>query len=157
MRSSCQTGLANKFPAHVVYQWLGNSEIVAKEHYLQVTEEHFQSACSPSKNLGQQASEARNEKNPEIVGFNLNHRGLQYTTNGRNRTRNLVHTVGDSSNFSQRGLKSVINTADSSPELINGDYRPHDAVLEKIITHSHLLPNQARLLIGDILDKNVKS
>ena len=44
LRASCQTDLANRFPAPVVCEWLGNSWAVARQHYLQVTEEHFEQA-----------------------------------------------------------------------------------------------------------------
>jgi integrase len=47
LRSSCQTDLANRFPGHVVCEWMGNSEAVAQEHYLQVTDEHFKLATDP--------------------------------------------------------------------------------------------------------------
>lgn len=41
LRASRQTELENQYPTHVVCAWLGNSEAVAREHYLQVTDEHF--------------------------------------------------------------------------------------------------------------------
>ncbi|MCC5829683.1 MAG: site-specific integrase [Phycisphaeraceae bacterium] len=44
LRSSRETELCQKFPQHVVVKWLGNSEQVATQHYLQVTGEHFQQA-----------------------------------------------------------------------------------------------------------------
>ncbi len=44
LRSTRQTELSEQFPAHVVCAWLGNSEAVAKLHYLQVTDDHFQKA-----------------------------------------------------------------------------------------------------------------
>ena len=44
LRASCETELAEVFPAHVVAAWLGNTPRVAERHYLQVTEEHFQAA-----------------------------------------------------------------------------------------------------------------
>ena len=44
LRSTRQTELAERWPAHVVCAWLGNSRKVAHEHYLQVTEEHFERA-----------------------------------------------------------------------------------------------------------------
>jgi integrase len=34
LRSSAQTDLANRFPAHVVCEWLGNTKAVAQDHYL---------------------------------------------------------------------------------------------------------------------------
>lgn len=44
LRASCQTDLANNFPGHVVCEWLGNSLAVAREHYLQVTDDHYRKA-----------------------------------------------------------------------------------------------------------------
>lgn len=41
MRSTRETELAENYPLHVVTAWLGNSEPVARKHYLQVTDEHF--------------------------------------------------------------------------------------------------------------------
>ncbi len=41
MRSTRQTELAESLPFHVVCAWIGNSERVAQDHYLQVTEDHF--------------------------------------------------------------------------------------------------------------------
>jgi hypothetical protein len=49
MRSSRETELADAFPAHVVCAWIGNSEPVAAKFYLQVTDEHFVRAVSPSE------------------------------------------------------------------------------------------------------------
>jgi integrase len=46
LRSTRQTELTQQYPAHVVCQWIGNSEIVAKEHYLQVTQDDFTKAAS---------------------------------------------------------------------------------------------------------------
>ncbi len=44
LRSTRQTELAEQFPSHVVCAWIGNSEEVARKHYLQVTEDHFSKA-----------------------------------------------------------------------------------------------------------------
>ena len=44
LRASRQTELENVFPTHVVCEWLGNTESVAREHYLHVTEDHFNAA-----------------------------------------------------------------------------------------------------------------
>ncbi len=45
LRSTRQTELCEEFPSHVVSAWIGNSEKVAKEHYLQVTDKHFERAA----------------------------------------------------------------------------------------------------------------
>ena len=41
LRSTRETELAEHFPLHVVTAWIGNSELVAAKHYLQLTDEHF--------------------------------------------------------------------------------------------------------------------
>ncbi len=44
LRSSRETELVEDFPVHVVTEWLGNSPDIARKHYLQTHEEHFQRA-----------------------------------------------------------------------------------------------------------------
>ena len=44
LRASCQTELVERFPSHVVSKWIGNSEAVARKHYLQTTDAHFSKA-----------------------------------------------------------------------------------------------------------------
>jgi integrase len=46
MRASRQTELEREFPTYVVCAWLGNSEKIAKESYLLVTEDHFATATA---------------------------------------------------------------------------------------------------------------
>ncbi len=46
LRSTRQTELEEQFPSHVVCAWMGNSESVAKKHYLQVTDTHFEKALT---------------------------------------------------------------------------------------------------------------
>ena len=45
LRSTRQTELQQIYPAYVVCAWLGNSESIARKHYLQVTDEHFEKAA----------------------------------------------------------------------------------------------------------------
>lgn len=61
LRASAQTDLANRFPAHVVCEWLGNSEAVAKEHYLQVTDGHFRAALEEGPEAHQKAHQGERE------------------------------------------------------------------------------------------------
>ena len=44
LRASRETELVEDFPVHVVTEWLGNSPDIARKHYLQTHEEHFQRA-----------------------------------------------------------------------------------------------------------------
>ena len=46
LRSTRETELAEDYPLHVVCSWIGNSEAVAKKHYLQVTDAHFEQAAT---------------------------------------------------------------------------------------------------------------
>lgn len=45
LRSTRQTELEEVFPSHVVCAWIGNSESIARKHYLQVTDDHFEKAA----------------------------------------------------------------------------------------------------------------
>ncbi len=45
LRSSRQTELTETWPAHIVCAWMGNSKIVARDHHLQPTDEHFAMAA----------------------------------------------------------------------------------------------------------------
>ncbi len=46
LRASCETELMDKFPMHVVCEWIGHTPKVANEHYLQTTTEHFRKAAA---------------------------------------------------------------------------------------------------------------
>lgn len=48
LRSSRQTELCQRFPSHVVAAWQGNSEVTAREHYLQVVDRDFEAALVAS-------------------------------------------------------------------------------------------------------------
>ncbi len=49
MRSTRQTELCEHWPEHIVCSWIGNSRLVAREHYLQVRDEDFLRAAQPEK------------------------------------------------------------------------------------------------------------
>jgi len=75
LRATRQTELSAEFPLHVVCEWLGNSGVIAQEHYLRVTEADFGRAV---RNVVQHPSvisctelqrvTARNKNTPEIPG-----------------------------------------------------------------------------------------
>jgi integrase len=59
LRSSRETELCERFPIHVVAEWLGNSPKTALAHYTQTTEEHYRQAAQiPAQ---QAAATARTE------------------------------------------------------------------------------------------------
>lgn len=53
LRSTRETELNERWPEYVVCAWIGNSKKVAREHYLQVTDDHFERAA---QNPAQQMS-----------------------------------------------------------------------------------------------------
>ena len=58
LRSSCATELAEKYPEHVLTNWLGNTPKIAKEHYLQVTDEHWRRAATGETTREESASKS---------------------------------------------------------------------------------------------------
>ena len=79
LRSTRETELAERFPMHVVCEWIGNSQAVAAKHYLQTTDEHYAAATEASEgylqNPMQSAAEpTRNEssvdKGPAPIAAN---------------------------------------------------------------------------------------
>jgi hypothetical protein len=48
-RSTRQTELCEHWPEHIVCAWIGNSRLVAREHYLQIRDEDFLRAAEPEK------------------------------------------------------------------------------------------------------------
>ncbi len=44
LRATRETELAESYPLHVVCAWIGNSQLIAAKHYLQVTDDHFAQA-----------------------------------------------------------------------------------------------------------------
>lgn len=53
-----QTDLKYEYSSHVVCAWLGNSVAVAREHYLQVTDDHFAKASGMNEAAQNQAQSA---------------------------------------------------------------------------------------------------
>jgi hypothetical protein len=74
LRSTRQTELAERWPQHVVCAWLGNSQKVAQEHYLQVLDEHFEQASEAAQNPAQ--CEAVNGSNGVEDDFGENLEGV---------------------------------------------------------------------------------
>ncbi len=86
LRSTRETELAETYPLHVVVAWLGNSQLVAAKHYLQVTDEHYRQAVQTAQNPAQstptnagkpgQADGAERDKPADFPGFSGERGGL---------------------------------------------------------------------------------
>jgi integrase len=74
LRASRQTELEETYPGHVVCAWLGNTEDVAREHYLQVTEAHFARASASGAGDNKSAADVSKaaqkaaQQPPETIG-----------------------------------------------------------------------------------------
>lgn len=90
LRSTRETELTETFPLHVVTAWLGNSQLIAAKHYLQVTDSHFQEATQNPTQNGTEMGETdgkpvirplrENEKSPEFPGLSVSCRLLHKKT-----------------------------------------------------------------------------
>ena len=76
LRSTRATELAEAFPAHVAAAWLGHSPEIARRHYLQVTDGHFQRATAGDGKAHQKAhhfpAKSASESAPERSAPNRN-------------------------------------------------------------------------------------
>lgn len=68
LRATRQTELCERYPLHVVCAWLGNSGIIAQEHYLQVTDAHFEAATRDPKPKAAQNQAQSQAEQTEMVG-----------------------------------------------------------------------------------------
>ncbi len=89
LRASRQTELEDRFPSHVVCAWLGNSEAIARKHYLQVREVDFQKAAriparatpaSGSFETHGVTTNARTLGNPRVLTLNVGDTGFEPVT-----------------------------------------------------------------------------
>ncbi len=71
LRASRQTELAEEFPIHVVCAWLGNTPEIARNHYLLVTEGHWQRAVGGdgSRPAGPKPAPAQATQNPTLASL----------------------------------------------------------------------------------------
>ena len=72
LRSSCATELADKYPEHVLTKWLGNTPKVAKEHYFQVTDEHWMRAVLDDSMGKSEVSKSASKCAPVPSGLGMN-------------------------------------------------------------------------------------
>jgi len=57
LRSTRETELCERWPEYIICAWIGNTKAVARKHYLQVTEEHFEQAAAGSAEAAQKAAQ----------------------------------------------------------------------------------------------------
>ena len=96
LRSTRETELTETFPLHVVTAWLGNSQLIAAKHYLQVTDSHFQEATQNPTQKGTEMSET--DGNPVIRPLRENEKGPEFPGLSASCTllRKMEYPLGDS-------------------------------------------------------------
>lgn len=62
LRASAETDLMEKYPLHVVCQWIGNSPRIAAKHYLMVTKAHIEQATGARKSAANAAAAKSHQK-----------------------------------------------------------------------------------------------
>jgi integrase len=141
MRASRQTDLENEFAPHVVCAWLGNSEAVAREHYLQVTDEHFARAAQKEAQTTSDEGEQRLSalpSEPEMSGVGnagQSCSSVQIVREGFEQSREYS-TFEDSEECAARGA------------AVGGDFGPVDPDLGVVVDAWPTLPESVR---ADIL------
>lgn len=74
LRSTRETELLERFPLQVVCSWIGNTEAVARKHYLQTTDEHYERATA--RKATQQLPETNREHKQLVSTFAKNSVGF---------------------------------------------------------------------------------
>jgi integrase len=116
LRSSCETDLAGSFPIHVVCAWIGNSVSVAMRHYLQVTDDHFATACGAesgagSREVSRPKREHANAQPPVISHLSSTERSLQASNLPLNTLETLqkVHRAMQKAMHSRRSYVNRVS------------------------------------------------
>lgn len=88
MRASRQTELQESWPGHVVTDWMGNTEEVAKAHYLTTTDDHYRRAAEGAAHFEAQYAPANPRKGPQPKKSNeMETFDLQDVASGRDDLR----------------------------------------------------------------------
>ena len=94
LRSTRETELAESFPLQAVTSWMGNSQLVAAKHYLQLRDEHFDRAANeithPAPKTGSLAPQAAPQTNEDKEPGEPNE-------NNADENVSVFGSVGDSS------------------------------------------------------------
>jgi hypothetical protein len=100
MRISRQTELAGEFPVHVVCEWLGNSNLIAQEHYLRVTDDDFRRAITGTSEKAAQNPARQTPASGRIaaqgqIGENAeSSETLEFTANPSDARRSAIVAIG---------------------------------------------------------------
>lgn len=137
---------ADRALLHVVCTWIGNSQIVAQKHDLQVTDEHFEKAV---QNPVQQLHETRREESQRVPANDTNVNNLQELATGCIPLRELpVGGEGlETSQFAQgKNAPSQPGAAESGAVGASRDVR-----LQRLLNCWDELPEAVRVSVDAIV------
>jgi integrase len=85
LRASRQTELTDRFPLHVVCEWIGNSAPIADKHYLQVTDDHYADAVTTNtpEGRGTESGTVNAESGTEAAQFPAQQSAAQSRTDSQ--------------------------------------------------------------------------
>lgn len=112
LRASCETDLTTRFPLHVACAWIGNSQLIAARHYLQVTDEHFADA-SGAKSGADSAGLAMTPTigNTENLGKNRSIGDNQYPRQDSNKSVDPLELIKWGESALQKALHRLNEAA----------------------------------------------
>ena len=133
LRASRQTELEEQFPSHVVCAWLGNSEAIARKHYLQVREVDFQKAAripargTPESGVLETHGVTTNAKtlgNPRVLALNVGDTGFDSLSNSAgnvaNQSRDGAHS-GARNRLDDTALSRLIEVWPNLSDDVKGE------------------------------------
>lgn len=157
LRSTRETELAERFPMHVVTRWIGNSEAVAAQHYLQVTDDHYQQAVQNPVQSGEEPAGMGETEQPADAGFSVQYdclHELTQTLSGPARTRTEDANHGNSNDLRISTPENLAESGAVSPE----NPRSPDLTPEQIAQITKLFNDpQFALIAGEWEQRSAKA
>ena len=83
LRSARQTELEESLPSHVVGKWFGNPQMVAAQHYSEVTEEHYAKAAQIPAQYAPVTPGKGQERTKGTSAFSKEYGALRCRTNNK--------------------------------------------------------------------------
>jgi hypothetical protein len=156
LRGSRQTELTERFPAHVVSAWLGNTPRVAVQHYLQVRDSDFERAAKSEavalQKCTSQTAEANGDQTQlsqiakETLEFLDNLRQLAAISNYSHYPRQESHNPRKTLGIPQKGRGALQKALHFLPSLSEADRD-----LAQLIASLSQIPESARQSFRDLL------
>lgn len=154
LRATRETELAQKYPIHVVCAWMGNSKAIAAKHYLQVTDEDYESALRPEhgnlQNPMQSAAVTDTQghvEKKEPLASTREYEGLRYLLPLQVSPAGLEQNADSSRNVpnpSESLAESYAKSKESTPALEE---------LMTVLTEWQRLPVSVRSAIMDMVQR----